>query len=660
MPVMMKSEVSYAKHTLPYPVFAAEFDPYNRGYLVVAGGGGEGRSGVPNKISVLDVNNRASIEPALEIDLSREEDSVSSIASLATKDGLVTFAGINSSQQEQDAGNNEHLRSFSIRYPPRKKQKMEDASSEEKGEIKSLGRRSLFKTSTAPKKETYQRLLRLSPVQKRDTPGKRIGAVASSLGEENEVIVFNATTALPDAGDIITKATLPPKQEAGDLDIIQTVENEFSVAYCDDHALYEQTIKYDFDKKKAEKRPSNPRRFFHMQDPDSFTDVKGRARFRCLRFLNAENVIALVNRPKKSGAELRVYHLYPTGPGLSMSHKTLPRRITQVAANGLDVCALDADRDGNEQFVVAVAGQDSSIEIFTLDYNSTTATFSSFKAYLTLRDVHPAGITKVTWCSFHSPPRAPNSNDLATTGPNGEPVVPTGPPKHPGPQYIRLASTSFGNTVVVDTFPLSPLEPQKRESRYILSHPGDERIWKWAYIIVISFVVLVTAFLFQSFAQGFGTDVGPFSYLPQNVRDFLDAPVAAAYQRGRDRVTKITSSTPAAATSTSTAGNLRDAVAEHQPTPEDAQATAVVVRDVPEGDGIEVHVHPEKAKYLAKDVHAKHWHELEDHQKAHWKAKLVQAGQWAEDEGESVLKGVLWSTYAGVVGQVGGEIMREL
>lgn len=45
-----RSDVSYAKITLPYPIFAADFDPYNRGYLVVGGGGGEGRSGVPNQI----------------------------------------------------------------------------------------------------------------------------------------------------------------------------------------------------------------------------------------------------------------------------------------------------------------------------------------------------------------------------------------------------------------------------------------------------------------------------------------------------------------------------------------------------------------------------------------------------------------------------------
>ncbi|KAK6405468.1 hypothetical protein LTR95_018760, partial [Oleoguttula sp. CCFEE 5521] len=123
----MAPRSSYAKATLPFPIFAAEFDPYNRGYLVVGGGGGEGRSGVPNQIAVLDVSNRANIATAIEVDLSRDEDSVQSLASLATKDGLITFAGVNSSQAEQNAGKNEHLRSFEIKYPPRKKQKTEDA-----------------------------------------------------------------------------------------------------------------------------------------------------------------------------------------------------------------------------------------------------------------------------------------------------------------------------------------------------------------------------------------------------------------------------------------------------------------------------------------------------------------------------------------------------
>lgn len=50
MPFAPKSSVSFAKHTLPYPVYAADWDPYNRGYLIVGGGGGENRSGIPNQI----------------------------------------------------------------------------------------------------------------------------------------------------------------------------------------------------------------------------------------------------------------------------------------------------------------------------------------------------------------------------------------------------------------------------------------------------------------------------------------------------------------------------------------------------------------------------------------------------------------------------------
>jgi glycyl-tRNA synthetase len=46
----MSPPVASAKVTLSYPVYAADFDPGNNAFLVVGGGGGEGRSGVGNKI----------------------------------------------------------------------------------------------------------------------------------------------------------------------------------------------------------------------------------------------------------------------------------------------------------------------------------------------------------------------------------------------------------------------------------------------------------------------------------------------------------------------------------------------------------------------------------------------------------------------------------
>ena len=160
-----------------------------------------------------------------------------------------------------------------------------------------------------------------------------------------------------------------------------------------------------------------------------------------------------------------------------MGEKKLPSRIKQ--ANSLDVCALDADQNGNQQFVLAVAGQDNSIEVFTVDYQAATDTCSSIRSYLTLRDVHKQVITKVVWAPFHSPARA---HEQPITGSNGQAVK----REHPGPQYVRLASTSIGNTVVIDTFPLQPLEPKKGDSRYVLSHPNDRYFWTGAYILVIS------------------------------------------------------------------------------------------------------------------------------------------------------------------------------
>ena len=46
----MAPSIASAKLTLSYPLYAADFDPSNSDFLVVGGGGGEGRSGVGNKI----------------------------------------------------------------------------------------------------------------------------------------------------------------------------------------------------------------------------------------------------------------------------------------------------------------------------------------------------------------------------------------------------------------------------------------------------------------------------------------------------------------------------------------------------------------------------------------------------------------------------------
>ena len=46
----MAPKFSTAEFALTYPIYAADYDPYNNAFLVVGGGGGESKSGVKNKI----------------------------------------------------------------------------------------------------------------------------------------------------------------------------------------------------------------------------------------------------------------------------------------------------------------------------------------------------------------------------------------------------------------------------------------------------------------------------------------------------------------------------------------------------------------------------------------------------------------------------------
>ncbi|GAB7362148.1 hypothetical protein MBLNU230_g2174t1 [Neophaeotheca triangularis] len=633
------STVSYTKTTLSYPIFAADFDPYNRGYLVVGGGGGEGRSGVPNQISVLDVSNRREITTAADITLSRDEDSVQSLASLAKPDGLIAFAGINSSQADQDAGKNEHLRSFAINYPPRKKQKTEEKEQDDGGEgsVTPLGKRTLFKAKAGPKAETYQRLVRLSPARKDSAGSKRIGAIATGLAKDSEVVVFNATNTAPDEADVI--ARLQPPTEVNDLDIAEPIRSEFSVCYCTDYDIYEQLYAYDFTTKKVEKTPKGPRRIYQTPAPAENEASRARPKFRALRFLNAHNVAVLANKPNRSGSELRVFHLYPTGPAALVLQKTLPSHFKQAVS--MDVCTLDADKDGHRQIAVAVAGQDISIEVFTVNYNRHTDTFSPFRPYLAMRDVHPQQITKICFSPFHSPSRSISED--------GDSKAEKVPPQTP--QYIRLASVSYGNTVVVDTFPLQPLDPQKPSSRYVLSHPTDEKFAWYGNIGLISLAVLVAAILLQPFiAPQSAPAYGLTNLLPTKVPGSIFANNVPLHHQqppnplptdipGRRRLLTLLREHHAAGPS------------------DDGKQKALIVRHE-QGLGLTVDVHPDKAKYLSKDTDAKHWDELSEGQRSWWREQLVNAGEWTEHEGEKILKSILFSEYAGFVGHAAREAMR--
>lgn len=611
---------------------------------------------------MLDASSRSTLQVAAEIELSRDEDSVTSVANLASRDGLIALAGINSSEADQKAGKNEHLRAFDIKFPKKKRAENVEQTTEKEdesasGSISLVGKSTLFKPATGPKPETYQRLLRLSPAQRTQSGSRRIGAIATGLASSSEIVIFDATKTPPQASDIITRISLAA--EAADLDITVTAENDFSVAWCTDHDVYEQTINYNFSTKKADFMPRGPRKVHSI--PPRMTAGAPRAKLRGLRFLTSQNLLLLGNLPAKVGADLSILHLYPTGPGMLQLHKILPNHVKQ--AIGLDVCMLDADKDGSRQVAVAVGGQDISISVYTINYLRHTDTFSTFREFTTLRDVHPLQMTSICFSQFHSPIRA-QPPPPTETGSNEMAPTHSQAPLHPGPQYIKLASVSMGNTVVVETFALSPLEPEQRNSRYVLSHPADERWTRNLYVVLISFIVLVFAILLQSYLV---TDENNAltKFVPAGARRFLGQPANVAQGMGkqmRDVSSSVHSNVqqviPEAVPSATQ--RLRDLLHLHSSS-DSADSKAIILRSGSSGTtGLSVDVVPDREEYLKQDTAARHWHEMEEHERQTWKDELIAAGEWTVAEGEAVLKGILFRSYAGLVGQVAGEAIREL
>ncbi|KAI9886524.1 MAG: hypothetical protein M1823_001705 [Watsoniomyces obsoletus] len=454
-----------AKTSLSYPLYAADFDPEDDRYLIVGGGGGEGRSGVGNHITVLNTQSPNQLVQVADIELSRDEDSVTSLAAVRRLKPASTLilAGINSSSAAQEADRNEHLRSFRIDYPSdggqaQTTEKNEKASeSSEKGSIELISRRSLFRSSTATRKETYQRVLRLSPTYKKNVKF-RIAALATGLAPAGEIVFVEARSGTND-DLLLGQIALEKGQEAADVDIINSADGSYDVAYCTD---YEVSVCHLDPSKKSQ--ALEPRCVYITPHPDVFASVKSRPTFRAIRFLAPGLLLLLANRPQRSGTELLVLR-YGQGLGEVISHTRLHRAMK--AGIGLDVSNL-GHHEGDEakQFVVAVAGQDISIELLTLDYNPTKQD-CQLRHSTTFTNVHPLQMTRICMSSVILPPSEKRS-----------------------PMELKLASVSMGNTVVVHRLPLVEVTNSSSRPRYALAGPQESGYFRLSLLVLLLAIIL--------------------------------------------------------------------------------------------------------------------------------------------------------------------------
>lgn len=349
--------------------------------LAVGGGGGGGRHGVKNKITLFDFASRApTVEPVAEIEASTD-DSVTCLANLATKDGLILYAGVNSSEEDRAKDNNEHFRAFEVRLP-----KGKIATDGTDADISYLSKTKLFAPvkDVNAKKEGYQRLIRLSPPQRTpaSTPARRIGAIASSLaGDENEVVVFNATSNKPqDPQDILQRIRLGKGEEANDIDIFDKGDGQFELAYVLDYDVIVHNIST------TQTKPKDARRKLYSIPMPDLGKKTGRSKLRCIRWLTPEHLLLLVNKPNRTGVELLLVHMYEEGPGSVVLRKALPKRVK--AATDMDVAFLDPNSSGAYQIAIAIAALDISLHVYSIDYHGRSRnSLSSFHHFATYDNV---------------------------------------------------------------------------------------------------------------------------------------------------------------------------------------------------------------------------------------------------------------------------------
>ena len=569
--------------------------------------------------TLLDTSKRNAISEVVEIGLSKNEDSVTSLAvAHSTRSSVTAFAGINSSEADQLAGKNEHLRSFKLGYPLERDRSAPTTGTEKPspftGKTEALSQVSLFKPSSAQKKETYQRILRLSPVKEDER--QRVAAIASGLAVESEIVTFLATPA-PQRSDELTRIALG-KNEAADLDIIsQEVGGVFLLAYCTNSEVYTSTISITTDGFAKE-----PIFRYGIPAPDAFASSSTRPTFRSLRYLSEGQILLLQNKPQRSGAELLILSVNDSSP---LSTVTLQKRLnnSMKAAVGLDVCQLPPGLTDEREIVVAVAGQDGSLEILTLEYTPLKEP-SKFRPYTVLKDVHPAPITKICFSNFPRP----------TTSSRDEPKA----------HGVKLASVSVGQTVVVHTLPLEPSPRNNSETpRYVLRKPSASKVAENAFSVFMAVLVIgLSAFLLQAFIEIRGaapSTLGAADWLSPRMKELLARPYMFADSASMPAASEV----PMVGT---VKAKLQDLISQ-QSSPDEAKA--IIVRD--DGGG-ELSTEVRADAEIVEQERLRKWEEMEEHERESWRTKLSRAGHWTADQGESILKGVFFSELAGVVGDM--------
>ena len=238
----------------------------------------------------------------------------------------------------------------------------------------------------------------------------------------------------------------------------------------------------------------------------------------------------------------------------------------------------------------------------------------------------------------------------AVFSPFYKPEVPAG--RQAPPQYLRLASTSLGNTISVETFQLQDIG-----SRYVLQTARSRNMFTAATYLVIAMVVAVAALLIQSLIDPEGNLTK--GILPASLQNAASQhkTFGETLREKRHNAILNNADSPVVKTSHRIADllhlHLPHVLSDAKPSEPSSQQKALVIHHDPESDGtLSTEVHAGDEDVLKKHASARKWEELSHEEKSQWKEKLSDAGMWAVGEGETILKSIFFGQIGGVIGHV--------
>jgi prolactin regulatory element-binding protein len=245
-------------------------------------------------------------------------------------------------------------------------------------------------------------------------------------------------------------------------------------------------------------------------------------------------------------------------------------------------------------------------------------------------------------------------HDVQMTGvvfsPFYKPEVATG--RKAPPQYLRLASTSLGNSISCETFPL-----QHIGSRYVLQTARSRNIFTAATYLVIAMVVAVMALLIQTLIDPEGNLTK--GILPASLSNAAShhKTFGETLRDKRHEAVLNNADSPVVKTSQRIADLLHlhmpQGLSDTESSEPSPQQKALVIHHDPESDGtLSTEVHTGHEEVLKKHATAKRWEDLSKEERRLWKEKLSGAGMWAVGEGETILKSIFFGQIGGVIGHI--------